>query len=163
MSFVMGSSCFLHSPICQSRFPSSSQSIFFFSCTRNAETKRKKSIGPMASMRHEDPNNSVHCKRRAILFVGISILPLLQLRAGALEGTGTRKLTLKTLKLLQIYVLDLYFLLLLLKFFSLWLAIAMIRNFLFLEQLDDFGDMSLQNIAVLMYNLEGKLFGFSFE
>lgn len=39
----------------------------------------------------------------------------------------------------------------------------MIRNFLFLEQLDDFGDMSLQNIAVIMYNLEGKLFAFSFE
>jgi hypothetical protein len=35
----------LHSPICQSRLPSSSQSIFFYSCTRNAETKRK-SIGP---------------------------------------------------------------------------------------------------------------------
>jgi hypothetical protein len=111
MGFVTGSSCFMHSPICQSRFPSSSQSIFFYSSTRNAETKRK-SIGPMASMHHEDPKNSVHYKRRAILLVGISVLPLLQLRAGALEGTGTSKLTIKTLKLLEIYVLVLYFLLL---------------------------------------------------
>jgi hypothetical protein len=109
MGFVMGSSCFLHSPICQSRFPSSSQSIFFYSSTRNAETKRK-SIDPRASMHHEDPNNNVHCKRRAILLVGISVLPLLQLRAGALEGTGTSKLTVKTSKLLEIYVLVLYFL-----------------------------------------------------
>lgn len=115
MSYVTGSSCVLHSPICQSRFPSSSQSIFFYSCTRNADTKRK-SIGPMASTHHEDPNNSVHYKRRAILLVGISVLPLLQLRAGALEGTGTSKLTIKTLKLLEIYVLVLYFLLLI-KFF----------------------------------------------
>jgi hypothetical protein len=39
----------------------------------------------------------------------------------------------------------------------------MIKKFLFLEQLDDFGDMSLQNIAVIMYTWEGKLFGFSLE
>lgn len=39
----------------------------------------------------------------------------------------------------------------------------MIKKFLSLEQLDDFGDMSLQNIAVIMYTLEGKLFGFSLE
>ena len=61
-------------------------------------------------MHHEEPNNNVHCKRRAILLVGISVLPLLQLRAGALEGTGTSKLTVKTPKLLEIYVLVFYFL-----------------------------------------------------
>ena len=92
MAFFVGSSCFLHSPLCQSRFPSSSasQPMFLYSCTRNAETK-KKNIAPMASMHHEDPNHSVHLKRRAILFVGITVLPLLQLKARALEGLATSK------------------------------------------------------------------------
>ena len=96
MGFLVGSSCFLHSPLCQSRFlsssssSSSSQPMFLYSCTRNAETK-KKNIAPMASMHHEDPNHSVHLKRRAILFVGITVLPLLQLKARALEGLATSK------------------------------------------------------------------------
>jgi hypothetical protein len=67
--------------------------MFLFSCTRNAETKRNNiAAPPMASMRHEDPNHSVHFKRRAILFVGISVLPLLQLRARAFERFGTSKI-----------------------------------------------------------------------
>ena len=76
MAFFVGSSCFLHSPLCQSRFPSSSasQPMFLYSCTRNAET-----------------NHSVHLKRRAILFVGITVLPLLQLKARAFEGLATSK------------------------------------------------------------------------
>ncbi|KAK7816637.1 mar-binding filament-like protein 1-1 [Quercus suber] len=95
MGFFVGSSCFLHSPLCQSRFlasssSSSSQPMFLYSCTRNAETKRK-NIAPMASMHHEDPNHSVHLKRRAILFVGITVLPLLQLKARALEGLATEE------------------------------------------------------------------------
>ena len=92
MGFFVGSSCFLHSPLCQSHFPSSSasQPMFLYSCTRNAKTKRK-NIAPMASMCHEGPNHSVHLKRRAILFVGITVLPLLQLKARALEGLATSK------------------------------------------------------------------------
>lgn len=43
-------------------------------------------------MHHEGPNEDVHRKRRAMLFVGISVLPFLQLKARALEGLGTSKL-----------------------------------------------------------------------
>ncbi|KAG2722970.1 hypothetical protein I3843_02G129300 [Carya illinoinensis] len=94
MGFVTGSPCYLYPhPLYQSRFPSSysSQSTFFYSCSRNAGTKRK-NVAPMASLQREDPNHGVRCKRRAILFVGLSILPLLQLTARALERVGTRKL-----------------------------------------------------------------------
>lgn len=45
----------------------------------------------MASLRQEDPNDAVSCKRRAIMLVGISVLPFLQLRANALEGLATSK------------------------------------------------------------------------
>ncbi|CAB4303175.1 unnamed protein product [Prunus armeniaca] len=45
----------------------------------------------MASLRQEDPNDAVSCKRRAIMLVGISVLPFLQLRANALEGLATRQ------------------------------------------------------------------------
>ncbi|XP_041002132.1 MAR-binding filament-like protein 1-1 isoform X2 [Juglans microcarpa x Juglans regia] len=92
MGFMTGSPCYLHPPpLCQSRLPSSSsQSTFLYSCSRNAGTKRK-NVAPMASLQREDPKDGVHCKRRAILFVGISILPLLQLTARALERVGARK------------------------------------------------------------------------
>ncbi|KAF5466653.1 hypothetical protein F2P56_016560 [Juglans regia] len=99
MGFLTGSSCYLHSsPLCQSRFPSSSssfsQSTFFHSCARNADTKRK-NFAPMACLYHEDPNDGVHRKRRAILFVGISVLPLLQLTARAFEHLGAEERELK--------------------------------------------------------------------
>ncbi|KAG2722968.1 hypothetical protein I3843_02G129300 [Carya illinoinensis] len=97
MGFVTGSPCYLYPhPLYQSRFPSSysSQSTFFYSCSRNAGTKRK-NVAPMASLQREDPNHGVRCKRRAILFVGLSILPLLQLTARALERVGTNESLLK--------------------------------------------------------------------
>ncbi|KAB1218588.1 MAR-binding filament-like protein 1-1 [Morella rubra] len=49
----------------------------------------------MAFMHHEGPNEDVHRKRRAMLFVGISVLPFLQLKARALEGLGTKESELK--------------------------------------------------------------------
>ncbi|XP_041002133.1 MAR-binding filament-like protein 1-1 isoform X3 [Juglans microcarpa x Juglans regia] len=96
MGFMTGSPCYLHPPpLCQSRLPSSSsQSTFLYSCSRNAGTKRK-NVAPMASLQREDPKDGVHCKRRAILFVGISILPLLQLTARALERVGANESGLK--------------------------------------------------------------------
>lgn len=90
MGFVMGSSCFLHSPLSLSRFPSSSYPFFVYSSSRNAEAKRRRAL-PMASLRQEDPNDAVSRKRRAIMLVGISVLPFLQLRANALEGLATSK------------------------------------------------------------------------
>ncbi|KAL6285764.1 hypothetical protein ACE6H2_010154 [Prunus campanulata] len=95
MGFVMGSSCFLHSPLSLSRFPSSSHSFFVYSSSRNAEAKRRRAL-PMASLRQEDPNDAISSKRRAIMLVGISVLPFLQLRANALEGLATRERELKS-------------------------------------------------------------------
>ncbi|KAF8407025.1 hypothetical protein HHK36_006149 [Tetracentron sinense] len=40
----------------------------------------------MSSLRRENPSENNFCKRRAILILGISALPLLQLRAKAIEG-----------------------------------------------------------------------------
>ncbi|KAE8700642.1 MAR binding filament-like protein 1, putative isoform 2 [Hibiscus syriacus] len=78
MGFVIGSSCYLQAPI------SNSQSVYFN--LRNAESNRRRSFRPpMASLSHQDPNDHVSRKRRAVLLVGISILPLLQLRANALD------------------------------------------------------------------------------
>ncbi|KAK6284569.1 hypothetical protein POUND7_003521 [Theobroma cacao] len=88
MVFVIGSSCYLQTLISNPQMLfSSSQSVFFN--VRNAETKRRRrSIrSPMACLAHEDPNDDVSSKRRAVLLVGMSILPFLQLRAQALEGS----------------------------------------------------------------------------
>lgn len=45
----------------------------------------------MACIRQEKPNEGVLCKRKAILFVGISVLPFLQLKAKPLEGLAIEK------------------------------------------------------------------------
>lgn len=45
----------------------------------------------MASLREDDPNFAVSNKRRAVLLVGISVLPLLQLRAGAIESLAKKE------------------------------------------------------------------------
>ncbi|KAB5574239.1 hypothetical protein DKX38_001433 [Salix brachista] len=88
MSFSMGSSYLLHS-----HFPSfassSSQSVSFHvkNSNNNAMTERKRVVS--ACMGQENPKDIVFSKKRAILFLGISILPFLQLRARALEGLVT--------------------------------------------------------------------------
>ncbi|XP_022714933.1 MAR-binding filament-like protein 1-1 isoform X1 [Durio zibethinus] len=92
MGFLLGCSCYLQAPLPNSQVLfSSSQSVFFN--IRNAETKRRRiSIRPpMAALTHEDPNDDVSSKRRAVLLVGISILPFLQLRAKALEGSSLKE------------------------------------------------------------------------
>ncbi|OMO66793.1 MAR-binding filament-like protein 1-1-like protein [Corchorus olitorius] len=91
MGFVIGSSCYLQTPISNSQilFPSS-QSVFLN--FKNAKTKRRRrSIRPpMASLNPEDPNDDVCSKRRAVLLVGISILPFVQLKTQA-EGSTLRR------------------------------------------------------------------------
>lgn len=93
-SSAMGSSCFLQSPCPHSLFASSSShssslspshAPFFFS-PRNARNRKKLRL-VMARMGAETPNDSDICNRRLILFVGISVLPLLQLRARAFEAS----------------------------------------------------------------------------
>lgn len=44
-----------------------------------------------ACMGQEDPMEIVFRRKRAVLFLGISVLPFLQLRAKALEGLVTRQ------------------------------------------------------------------------
>ncbi|KAJ6715233.1 hypothetical protein OIU85_026712 [Salix viminalis] len=89
MSFSMGSSYLLHS-----HFPSfassSSQSVsFHVKNSNNNATERKRVVS--ACMGQENPKDIVLSKKRAILFLGISILPFLQLRARALEGLVTKR------------------------------------------------------------------------
>ncbi|KAL5756180.1 hypothetical protein ACOSP7_020608 [Xanthoceras sorbifolium] len=100
MNFAMGSSYFLQPPLHFPAFSSSSSSFLsqssVFLYSRNAETKRSNRVSTMASMRPEEPNKSVFSKRRAILLVGISVLPLLQLRARALEGLASKESELNT-------------------------------------------------------------------
>ncbi|TYI81191.1 hypothetical protein E1A91_D05G137500v1 [Gossypium mustelinum] len=97
MGFVIGSSCYLQTPIsnCQLLFSSSSSSQSVFFNLRNAESKRRSRSfrPPMASLSHQDPNDHVSRKRRAVLLVGISILPYLQLRANAVEGSTLKNVT----------------------------------------------------------------------
>ncbi|TYH53481.1 hypothetical protein ES332_D09G103100v1 [Gossypium tomentosum] len=95
MGFMIGTSCYLQDPISNSqvRFPSSLSVSFNI---RNGETKRKRRKKrnfrpPMACLTHEDPNDDVSGKRRAVLLLGISILPLLQLRSQALEISTLRR------------------------------------------------------------------------
>ena len=84
MGFVMGSSCFLHPPLRHRHRPSSSSQCALL-YMRDAEKQRKHRV-PMASLSHEgDSNDTIFCKRRAVLFVGISVLPFLSSRARALE------------------------------------------------------------------------------
>ena len=92
MGFLVGSSssCFLQPSLSYPLSSStSSRSIFFHSSSpKNAEPKRRGTV-PMASMNQDDSSYRSPLQRRAILFVGISVLPLLQLRARALDGLAT--------------------------------------------------------------------------
>lgn len=88
MSFVMGSSCFLHPPFHHPHRSSSSSQCALL-CLRNAEKQRKRRV-PMASCGQEGhASDSIFCKRRAVLFVGISVLPFLSSRARALQDLAT--------------------------------------------------------------------------
>lgn len=80
----MGSSWFTHS-LSPSSSPSlnSSQSVLPYSFPRNGRKNRT----AKACMHRDSPTDSVFLKRRAILFLGISVVPFLQLKATkALEG-----------------------------------------------------------------------------
>ncbi|KAJ4953096.1 hypothetical protein NE237_029928 [Protea cynaroides] len=88
MSFVMGSSCFLQSPICQSLTPSSySPCSFFCSSTKNVELNKKiKNKGTAAaSLRSENSSEAKFCRRRAIFLVAISSFSFIQSRARAVD------------------------------------------------------------------------------
>ncbi|KAK6795845.1 hypothetical protein RDI58_009300 [Solanum bulbocastanum] len=85
----MATSCFPHSAFSASSSSlCSSQFIPLLSCPRIAQRCRNKRP-VMASMHSENQKGSDFCNRRTILFVGFSVLPLLNLRARALEGLST--------------------------------------------------------------------------
>jgi hypothetical protein len=88
----MGISYVLHShfPSSTSSSSSSSQPLSFHvkkNSNNNEMTGRRRVVS--ACMGQEDPMDIVFRKKRAILFLGISVLPFLQLRARALEGLVT--------------------------------------------------------------------------
>lgn len=94
MGFAVGSS--FNSPPYHSLFPIFSQPFsshpeFLNFLHRNAYNK-KKNRAAMACIRHGNPNDIVFCKRRAILFMSISILPLLKSRAEAVESLAAGEL-----------------------------------------------------------------------
>ncbi|KAA0059285.1 MAR-binding filament-like protein 1-1 [Cucumis melo var. makuwa] len=100
MGFAMGSTCFSQSPLYVSRF--SFSSVPSCSCSsqsnslplRNVEAKQRS--GVPAALRSKDySNDDGLCKRRAILFLGISVFPILQFKAQALDGSGTEKTDVK--------------------------------------------------------------------
>jgi hypothetical protein len=68
---------------------SSSQPLSFHvkNSNNNEMTGRRRVVS--ACMGQEDPKDIVFSKKRAVLFLGISVLPFLQLRARALEGLVT--------------------------------------------------------------------------
>ncbi|KAH8489992.1 hypothetical protein H0E87_022493 [Populus deltoides] len=94
-SFSMGISYLLHSHFpsstsSSSSSSSSSQPLSFHvkkKSNNNEMTGRRRVVS--ACMGQEDPKDIVFSKKRAVLFLGISVLPFLQLRARALEGLVT--------------------------------------------------------------------------
>ena len=89
----MGISYVLHShfPSSTSSSSSSSSQPLSFHVKKNSNnnemTGRRRVVS--ACMGQEDPKDIVFSKKRAVLFLGISVLPFLQLRARALEGLVT--------------------------------------------------------------------------
>lgn len=84
----MGTSCFphfTHSPFSNSSSSlCSSQFTPLLSCSRNAQRcKKKRPV--LLCMQSENQKEGDLCRRRTILFVGFSVLPLLNLRAKAFE------------------------------------------------------------------------------
>lgn len=93
MGFAMGSTFFSQAPLYVCRFPFSS--VHSCPCssqsnslnTRNAEAKQRSGV-PAALKSKNYSNDDGLCKRRAILFLGISVFPILQLKAQALDGSA---------------------------------------------------------------------------
>ncbi|XP_022954147.1 MAR-binding filament-like protein 1-1 [Cucurbita moschata] len=100
MGFAMGSTCFFQAPLHVSRFPFSSIPCSSCSSQSNSLTSRnaaaRQKIGvPAAVERNNYFNGDGLCKRRAILFLGISVFPILQLKAQALESSAQEKTEVK--------------------------------------------------------------------
>ncbi|KAK4410568.1 MAR-binding filament-like protein 1-1 [Sesamum angolense] len=95
MGFATGSSSFLHHSLF---LPPSSPCILQppFS-PRNGLTPRKNRTAISCSQQEITPKYEDFCKRRAILFVGFSLIPLLNMRAEAVEGIAAENTEVRTL------------------------------------------------------------------
>ncbi|KAK4413880.1 MAR-binding filament-like protein 1-1 [Sesamum alatum] len=95
MGFATGSSSFLHHSLF---LPPSSPCILQppFS-PRNGLTPRKNRTAISCSQQEITPKHEDFCKRRAILFVGFSLIPLLNMRAEAVEGIAAESTEVRTL------------------------------------------------------------------
>ncbi|KAL0463887.1 UNVERIFIED_CONTAM: MAR-binding filament-like protein 1-1 [Sesamum latifolium] len=95
MGFATGSSSFLHHSLF---LPPSSPCILQppFS-PRNGLTPRKNRTAISCSHQEITPKDEDFCKRRAILFVGFSLIPLLNMRAEAVEGIAAESTEVRTL------------------------------------------------------------------
>ncbi|KAL0380436.1 UNVERIFIED_CONTAM: MAR-binding filament-like protein 1-1 [Sesamum angustifolium] len=95
MGFATGSSSFLHHSLF---LPPSSPCILQppFS-PRNGLTPRKNRTAISCSQQEITPKDEDFCKRRAILFVGFSLIPLLNMRAEAVEGIAAESTEVRTL------------------------------------------------------------------
>ncbi|CAL0308765.1 unnamed protein product [Lupinus luteus] len=93
MGYVAGISCFLHSPSCP--LPCSSHSRPINACTNTRLFRTPMSIASSSmSQQRQDPNDDVgviFCNKRRVLLMGIYVLPLLGLKAKALEELATTK------------------------------------------------------------------------
>ncbi|PIA65138.1 hypothetical protein AQUCO_00100557v1 [Aquilegia coerulea] len=105
MGFAMGSSCFLQTPLSQHLcLTSSSQSFlltsFRFKNTKNFKKQRSLVIASSSSSSnlHGITNESDFCKRRAIVVLGISALPFLQVKARADAETLVEERDLRALE-----------------------------------------------------------------
>ncbi|KZV56089.1 MAR-binding filament-like protein 1-like [Dorcoceras hygrometricum] len=91
MGSLIAPSCFLNpSPLCHSvcSVTSSSYSLqhcLLVSCPRNGLSRRRNRTA-MACLRQENSKDDGFCRRRGILLMGFGWIPLLSMRAGALDG-----------------------------------------------------------------------------
>ncbi|XP_042499280.1 MAR-binding filament-like protein 1-1 [Macadamia integrifolia] len=91
MNFVMGSPCFLQSPLYQSLTPSSSYPpcLSFCSNPKNVKPKKKsknKSTIAIASLSPEGPSETKFNRRRGIFLLGISYFSFIQSKARAADA-----------------------------------------------------------------------------
>ncbi|KAL0415260.1 UNVERIFIED_CONTAM: MAR-binding filament-like protein 1-1 [Sesamum latifolium] len=83
----MGSSCFQHSPFCHSHCPAYSRQCCLqppssFSPLRNAPNRR----ATVSCSQQENPKDCNSCARRAAVFTGFALIPLLNSRVDAIKG-----------------------------------------------------------------------------
>lgn len=115
-----------HSIFSTSSSPCTLQPPFLFSSPRNALTRRKNRAAT-ACLKQESPKDDNFCKRRVILYMGFASIPLLKLRAEAVEGLAAGEWGLLFLRYYSLFWFFLSFFFLC----SLWVLLCSAKLFLF--------------------------------